>query len=285
MCLLWIAVNTRGAATCSTWSEDEFTHLFDPVHTIVRLIEELDAESSASTSAFATTCAALLGDNNFAAIAELLEDWEEGLGELGDELDDETRHSDAPDASLCDFTSSVRAPLPATCTVAAMTGAGECAVKIPLDRILGTPDLDLQMAFGSCPGSILPFMSFRVGGAGATKLLAPCSSDSQCGPNQACVDLAAIGSDAGFWTDMAIETIQSFMPEGKYSPSYPHNPHLVLTSSSAHPHKPQLILTQSSLNPHSILSSSSLNPHPILSSSSLNPHPILVVTGYDFDAT
>lgn len=244
---MWIAVNTRGAATCSTWSEDEYTHLFDPVHAIVRLIEELDAESSASsTSAFVSTCAALLGDNNFAAIAELLEDWEEGLGELGDELDDETRHADAPDPSRCDFTSSVRAPLPATCTVATMTDAGECAVKIPLDRILGTPDLDLQMAFGSCPGSILPFMSFRVGGAGATKLLAPCSSDAQCGPNQACVDLAAIGSDAGFWTDMAVDMIQSFMPDGKYSSSCSHNPYHVLTSSSAHPHKPQLILILSS---------------------------------------
>lgn len=134
---------------------------------------------------------------------EAIDGWESGLGELGDEFGE---GNPAPWGNVtndewgngCEIVSSVRAPLPSTCTVDRMTTAGECAVQIPLDSLVGTDDLNLQFAFGTCPGSkFMPFMSMRIGGAGATKLLAPCQTDAQCGVGHKCFDLAkaVTGSD------------------------------------------------------------------------------------------
>lgn len=79
--------------------------------------------------------------------------------------------------------------LPSTCSVASMRARNGCSYQIPLDDLVGTPDLNFQVALDTCPGTLLPFISMRIGGEGATNLIAPCSTDNDCGASHKCFDL------------------------------------------------------------------------------------------------
>jgi hypothetical protein len=192
-------INTRGAAACPTWNSGEFDNLYNPLSAGIRMIESMSTSAPTGAGAWAGTCKDSVGDANFGDLEQMIEGWEEGLASTGphwtqemlyddftgDELGLDTSHAPAtgvPAGSDC-IVKSYLDILPATCSSAGMTSGGGCSFQIPLSSLVGTADLNLQVAIGTCPTSLLPFISVRIGGAGATSLLAPCSSDAQCGPS------------------------------------------------------------------------------------------------------
>lgn len=190
----------------------------------------LESMSSTAPAPFASTCKDSLGDLNFGSLEQAIEGWEEGIGELGPHYSVETfmdefgqEQTEAPEDPVpsgvaggdCPTTKSYLDLLPDTCTSAGMSSAGGgCSFQIPLDDILGTPELTLQLAIGTCPASLLPFFSVRLGGAGATKFFAPCSSDGECGTGQACFDLAGVATNTG---NVYNEMAQAFLEVMQYA--------------------------------------------------------------------
>lgn len=109
---------------------------------------------------------------------------------LSFELESHPPGQQAP--SACSVDSYVRL-LPSTCSAATLQAGNGCSYQIPLDGLLGTADLNFQVAVDTCPGTLLPFISIRIGGTGATKLLAPCSTDNDCGAGHKCFDFPRAG--------------------------------------------------------------------------------------------
>lgn len=94
--------------------------------------------------------------------------------------------------------------LPDTCSFDGLEDGRGCAFQIPLGNITGTAELNLQVALDTCPGTIHPYMSLRLGGAGASKIMAPCTSDDQCGAGNKCID----------WTRWEWELNEGIIPDG-----------------------------------------------------------------------
>lgn len=193
-------------------------NLYSPQLFLVRMLESM---SSTAPTPYSSECAARVGDNNLVGLEALIENYEETLGQAEGNLpgghwegtsqcpEDIAMTSDCPPpgvlspetapedgvpvGSACNVASTLDL-LPNTCTSAGMLDGG-CSMQIPLDALVGTPDLNLQIAFGTCPSSLLPFMSLRIGGTGATTLLAPCSSDDDCGQDHTCFDMFGVANE------------------------------------------------------------------------------------------
>ena len=196
-------MDTRGATTCPSWTEDEFDNLYNPLIAMLRMLESMDDTSP--TSSFRSQCADMLGSLNFAHAHVSLE---HDLGQPGDLAYDlvpeaqrrnvmHTDHADYVAGGTCGEFNPFFRLLPPTCTVAKMASADGCSFQLSLDTLLGVTDLNLQVAVATCPGSLLPFISVRLGGAGATGLLAPCSSDDECAADHQCFDVGKSLLDHG----------------------------------------------------------------------------------------
>jgi len=132
---------------------------------------------------------------------------EELLLEIAGLEDNETMsHEHGDPFGDCD-TSARLDVLPETCSVELMQSRHGCSFQLPLTHVLGTRDLFLQIAVGTCPASLMPFLSIRMGGVGANNLLAPCGSDDDCSAGHTCFDLAKVVTrmpdDVAPWDEFA----------------------------------------------------------------------------------
>ena len=129
-----------------------------------------------------------------------------GMGPAGEPFNSDMNM----DAGQCDLSAALDV-LPSTCSVASMQGGDGCSFQLPLAGVLGTPDLYLQVAVSKCPRTLMPFISVRMGGAGADNLLAPCASDDDCSAGHTCFDFAAVTvglrEDESVWDNLVHDVL------------------------------------------------------------------------------
>ena len=185
--------------SCGDWATALVDEHFSPIYGGIKLIESLSDSSNGWVNA---KCKDKLGDLNFESLYGWMNDeldFDKLIADVATMTGDDSHKSSM---NNCTHKGYLRL-LPATCSLATLKAGKGCAFQISLTDVVGTEGFNLAVAMSLCPKSMLPYVSIRVSGPGATKLFAPCSQDSHCGKGQKCQDILAgdEGMPATTWTD------------------------------------------------------------------------------------
>ena len=194
------ALITRAKASCgSDWTDGQIDEFYNPVMGAITMIDRMTAGSDHQKP----KCQSRLGDLNFPNFHDEFRvdvDLDKILAKLHEADDEEWKKLEL---DKCKHTGYVNV-LPNTCTTASLQAGKGCAFQIPLEEVVGTEGFSLGIALNVCPKSMLPFVSIRINGPGATNFFAPCTTDKHCKEGQKCIDLAAaLGFEAGMWDEAA----------------------------------------------------------------------------------